>query len=553
MGNALDAPVTEKDTSTGTSSLAPTTNDGNDKSRHNKTRSKTSESSPNPNLLKYGVSSMQGWRVNMEDAHVCVPQLARPPPPPDPGSPSTTNDHQHNATPSSSTSLEAGAMLPPDHALFCVFDGHGGSAASKFASDNFRRILCSNQYFQEYVKMIMPYVDLTTMSPSKNPNSKKNSKKGKLVRSPSPKILTTCNGLLTLALQHAFAELDRELLVKGLKEQSVDLKSKTDPSGKSPNDQIATKDATSSSSQENTDGASATNDAVEKKDSAQGGEAHEVDTTGNNWDFNLCTSKGNVQSPTAANCQPDFTAPFTGPTTDDDMSWEEDYLLEDDPGTTAVAVLITPHVIVCANLGDSRAVLCCSRDDSSSVNDENTATSGNTSTTGTATAKPLSFDHKPSHDLEKKRIEDAGGTVNFGRVDGELAVSRALGDFNFKNPHNILLPGDFNNMDRGGEIHLDDKEILERARSNKVSAVPDIEVHNRHAETDRFLVLACDGIWDVLSNQECVELISTYFEEGDYDLGVLCGDVLDICLKKGSRDNMTIVVVTFPSVVRARM
>ena len=47
-------------------------------------------------------------------------------------------------------------------------------------------------------------------------------------------------------------------------------------------------------------------------------------------------------------------------------------------------------------------------------------------------AQLLSFDHKPNHERELKRIKAAGGFVEFNRVNGNLALSRALGDFNFK-------------------------------------------------------------------------------------------------------------------------
>lgn len=53
-------------------------------------------------------------------------------------------------------------------------------------------------------------------------------------------------------------------------------------------------------------------------------------------------------------------------------------------------------------------------------------------------AQLLSFDHKPNHDREMKRIKAAGGFVEFNRVNGNLALSRALGDFNFKrNEHRV--------------------------------------------------------------------------------------------------------------------
>lgn len=62
-----------------------------------------------------------------------------------------------------------------------------------------------------------------------------------------------------------------------------------------------------------------------------------------------------------------------------------------------------------ANVGDSRAIACIA---------------GHVS--------PLSFDHKPSNEDEAKRINAAGGWVELNRVNGNLALSRALGDFVFK-------------------------------------------------------------------------------------------------------------------------
>lgn len=83
----------------------------------------------------------------------------------------------------------------------------------------------------------------------------------------------------------------------------------------------------------------------------------------------------------------------------------------DTSGCTSVTAIVTPKYIICANAGDSRCVMGI----------------------GGGGAKPLSFDHKPSLQIERERIDAAGGFVQWNRVDGDLAVSRALGDFGYKN------------------------------------------------------------------------------------------------------------------------
>jgi protein phosphatase 1B len=82
----------------------------------------------------------------------------------------------------------------------------------------------------------------------------------------------------------------------------------------------------------------------------------------------------------------------------------------DTSGCTSVTAMITPKHIVCANAGDSRCVMGTNE-----------------------VAKAMSEDHKPYDEIERNRIELAGGRVQWKRVDGDLAVSRALGDFQYKN------------------------------------------------------------------------------------------------------------------------
>lgn len=94
----------------------------------------------------------------------------------------------------------------------------------------------------------------------------------------------------------------------------------------------------------------------------------------------------------------------------------------------------------------------------------------------------LSNDHKPSNESEAKRIVAAGGWVEFNRVNGNLALSRALGDFVFK------------------------RNEKKSAEEQIVTAYPDVVVKDIREDLE-FIVLACDGIWDVMTNEEVVQFV----------------------------------------------
>lgn len=170
---------------------------------------------------------------------------------------------------------------------------------------------------------------------------------------------------------------------------------------------------------------------------------------------------------------------------------------EDKSGSTAVCTIVSPTHIFFANCGDSRAVLC--RD---------------------AMCPFSTTDHKPVNPREKERIQNAGGSVMIQRVNGSLAVSRALGDFEYKN--------------------VEGKGPCEQL----VSPEPEIFIQERN-EKDEFLVLACDGIWDVMSNEELCDFVRSRMLITD-SLEEICNQVVDTCLYKGSRDNMSIVLIAFP-------
>ena len=61
----------------------------------------------------------------------------------------------------------------------------------------------------------------------------------------------------------------------------------------------------------------------------------------------------------------------------------------------------------------------------------------------------------------------------------------------------------------------------------------------------QFLVLACDGIWDVMSNEEAAKYVLDTVHSGCEDIVELAKDIVDECLTRGSRDNMTALVVAF--------
>ena len=153
-------------------------------------------------------------------------------------------------------------------------------------------------------------------------------------------------------------------------------------------------------------------------------------------------------------------------------------------GSTAIAVIVTKTHVVFANCGDSRALL-----------------SRNGGQIAFATA-----DHKPYNDSEKSRIENAGGSVIIQRVNGSLAVSRALGDFDYKRVAGLPCT------------------------EQPVSAEPELTCIERCPD-DEFLVLACDGIWDVMSNQEVVDFVR-YRLTVHQNLAELTGELLETCLAK---------------------
>lgn len=186
---------------------------------------------------------------------------------------------------------------------------------------------------------------------------------------------------------------------------------------------------------------------------------------------------------------------------DEQIKLKQDQDPQDQSGCTAVVCMVTPVLIMCSNAGDSRCVISSNE-----------------------TALNMSEDHKPDDHVEKTRIVNAGGCVQMGRVEGNLAVSRAFGDFEYKDKHK--LP----------------------AEEQKVSAFPDIFIHYRNTK-DNFLLLACDGLWDVMGNKDGVKAvvnIQNHYKQEHSEkapLSKVASAMVDKALEEGSKDNISVVLV----------
>lgn len=189
-------------------------------------------------------------------------------------------------------------------------------------------------------------------------------------------------------------------------------------------------------------------------------------------------------------------------------------------GSTCIFALVYPHSdghrIMIANIGDSRAVLC--------------QASGSK-----LTARRLTDDQKPGRADERKRVEANGGVVdmqgvwrvftpgpaNFGgrSVLWGLAVSRAFGDLLLKEPQRYGCLG---------------------ATGELVSAMPEVHVHKLDPLEDRYLILATDGVWDVVSDEESVVVCSEH-QSADGAALALTRRAFEI----GSDDNISSLVIAW--------
>eukprot|EP00929_Paragymnodinium_shiwhaense_P008513 TRINITY_DN112476_c0_g1_i1.p1 TRINITY_DN112476_c0_g1~~TRINITY_DN112476_c0_g1_i1.p1 ORF type:complete len:508 (-),score=163.77 TRINITY_DN112476_c0_g1_i1:91-1614(-) len=417
--------------------------------------------------LKYGVCEMQGWRRNMEDAHISI------------------------------------ADFDKDVGLFAVFDGHGGKGVSKFAKQHLPRVLKENAAYKK--------------------------------------------GDYQAALEESFMQMD-VLLREERGRQAVRELDASCPSKKAKPILLPRGIVARFMGGGAVPGADDDDDDLDP--TTEGGPAKEGEDAGESGDKAGEVSEKVVESESTATAGAEEGAAKEAEAADDDDEGEEtrvedildgnaDDIVQIDPsilssdptpeaqGCTAVVVLVVkkdnngggPARLICANAGDSRAVL---------------------SRRGAAVA--LSEDHKPENESEQWRIRKAGGYVQMDapggpRVQGDLNLSRAFGDLRYKT--NREVPHE--------------QQIL--------TAFPEVRSVPLKDAEDEFMVLGCDGIWECLSNQGAVDFVRPRLQAGGSSqaLSAVCAAICDngLCPSMDSDqnpgfdghgcDNMTVVVVQLKS------
>lgn len=240
-------------------------------------------------------------------------------------------------------------------------------------------------------------------------------------------------------------------------------------------------------------------------------------------------------------------------------------------GSVGVLLVVTETHVVVANVGDCRCILVqrpkkadttvtelvevteqmTLKDDGPPQQEEALSDGVSSAAAAAYTVTALSTDHKPDLPVERARIEKAGLSImeetirernddevittiaKINLSDGNrLACSRAFGDFEYK-ANATLAP-----------------------EEQAVTAVPEVVVHSRCVEDDVFLIAACDGVWDVMTNESVATFVTERMEHY-YDanhnhsdvflsaaiLPTVGDELLVECLNRGSGDNMSVVIV----------
>ena len=202
-----------------------------------------------------------------------------------------------------------------------------------------------------------------------------------------------------------------------------------------------------------------------------------------------------------------------------ELNYIEDQGVIDKSGSWAIVALIVGDLCFVANVGDSRAVL-----------------SGD----GGKKIFPLSLDHKPSDEVERKRITEAGGQIYQTAIPKNLELEQEFG------PHRVL-PGRLSVSRTFGDLEAKIEKL--GGNSNVVISEPDIKAF-RVSDSHDFIVMGSDGIFDKISNREWVQCMwNSLRDEKTRDVHQQTGKGVEWIIKNSlfrkSLDNVTIVIISF--------
>ncbi|XP_047123761.1 uncharacterized protein LOC100208679 isoform X2 [Hydra vulgaris] len=494
--------------------------------------------------IDYGVSGMQGWRISMEDAHCCIANLGE----------------------------------DEEKYLFGVFDGHGGKEVAEYCAQNISKFLLDTEAYTEgNIKAALKEAFMTideaitcdeVIAELKKLGEDNENDADDNDEDEAEMLLKEANMPLEEVLKKFTNEIKVKLISNGLahdsenedeSEKQVETAnaSKKKMFKKLPdnleiydvseeklnnvvsNEVVVSDEATIFKNNNNGKASTTSKDdsllvSADKKNllgetAGSSSDMASIEDGSSHIDINHDEDNGSCQVDNDDKDDIDYVIQNDDDDNDDDSDEESDdgseYSEDDgfqdsegvqfqqgseqvgkDSGTTAVVAMLHGNKLYVANAGDSRCVLCRN-----------------------GKAIDMSIDHKPEDELERKRIKNAGSKITSdGRVNGGLNLSRAIGDHNYK--QNKSIPSE----------------------EQAITACPDIQELLLSKE-DSFMVLACDGIWNVMSSEEVIQFVKKRIDESDekIKLSTICEELFDKCLSPNTEndgsgcDNMTCIIVRF--------
>jgi len=385
--------------------------------------------------IHYAAGGVQGWRKNMEDAHIAAPDL--------------------------STKVVGSGVSPGDQSLFAVFDGHGGKEVAKFCEAHFcKELVKLETYADENYEIALrdAFHQMDIMLEDKRHEAEL--RRYRRIPNPSDKAKSSVESAVGSAGEPKKKVSEQEAIKLF---QRLMIQERRKRSGLPP-----------------------APDTDDDEDEGLGEKEED------NLDIDIDDIPDYVPNPGPPSIR-NHDGAYTCNLADHRVN----------AGCTSVVVFRNGNTLYCANAGDSRAVLCRAG----------------------GVCFPLSEDHKPSQEVERRRIDEAGGFINqVGRVNGNLNLTRSLGDLKYKQVPNVP---------RAGQIITAEPDIT------KVELRPD----------DEFIIIACDGVWDVLTSEGSVEFVRERLQNG-LDTKTIVNEVFDHCISDDPRktqgiggDNMTCIII----------